>query len=295
VSATAELRELLEVAVEIAWRAGRSTMAHYQAGVRADAKADGSPVTVADRDAERLARSLIAERFPGDGILGEEQGETGAGSARRWVIDPIDGTRTFVRGVPFFGFLLGLLDGGEPVLGVAYFPALGETLAAARGCGCWWNGNRATVSPVGSLEEALVVTTDVAGIESHGRADGWDRLRRRARMVRTWGDCYGYALVATGRAEAMLDPVVAPWDVLPFVPILAEAGGVLTDWPLPAIAPQAGGGATAGDVSPGAPWAGDTSAVERALTSPAFGSPVGSAVATNAALDREVRSLLVGP
>jgi histidinol-phosphatase len=264
-----ELRELLEFAVALSWRAGRSTLAHYQSGIAADAKADGSPVTAADREAERLARETLAERYPADGILGEEQGETGTDAARRWVIDPIDGTRTFVRGVPFYGFLLGLLEGEEPVLGVAYFPALGETLAAARGCGCWWNGQRAAVSRVDRLEEALLLTTDVEAIERRGddRSAGWERLRRHARMVRTWGDCYGYALVATGRAEVMLDPVVAPWDILPFVPILAEAGGVLTSWPAAADTV----GAAAG------------------------GPPVGSAAATNAALGSAVRSLLVPP
>ena len=261
----AELRELLEFAVAVSWRAGRSTLAHYQSGIAADAKADGSPVTIADREAERLARELLAERFPADGILGEEHGETGTGAVRRWVIDPIDGTRTFVRGVPFYGFLLGLLEGEEPVLGVAYFPALGETIAAARGCGCWWNGQRVAVSRVDRLDEALLLTTDVEAIELRGddRTAGWERLRRRARMVRTWGDCYAYAMVATGRAEVALDPVVAPWDILPFVPILTEAGGVLTSWPGTADAGAAGGG-----------------------------PPVGSAVATNAALGSAVRSLL---
>jgi histidinol-phosphatase len=261
-----DLRGLLEAAVDIAWRAGRSTLDCYQAAPEVEAKADGSPVTVADRNAERIARELIAARFPADGILGEEQGETGAGAARQWVLDPIDGTRTFVRGVPFFGFLLGLVVAGDPVLGVAYFPALGETLAAARGCGCWWNGNRAKVSSVARLDEALVAITDVENAERLGRGAAWDRLRRRAGLARTWGDCYGYALVATGRAEVMLDPVLAPWDILPFVPILAEAGGVLTSWPASGpMEPAAVGGASV---------------------------PAGSAVATNLALDGEVRALL---
>ena len=266
------LGELLAFAVEVAHRAGRSTLAHYQSGVRAEAKADGSPVTVADREAERLARELIAARFPGDGIAGEEHGESGVTAPRQWVVDPIDGTRTFVRGVPFFGFLLGLLDAGEPVVGVAYFPALGETVAAARGCGCWWNGNRAAVSEVARVEDALVLTTDVEGAERRGRGPSWDRLRRRAGLARTWGDCYGYALVATGRAEVMLDPVVAPWDILPFVPILREAGGVLTPWPADAGEPAPPGSA-------GQP----------------AGAPLDSAAATNAALGDEVRRILAGP
>jgi histidinol-phosphatase len=259
---TDELRELLDFAVGVAWRAGRSTLAHYQVGIAPDTKADGSPVTIADKEAERLARELILARFPDDGLVGEEHGEQRGTSGRSWILDPIDGTRTFVRGVPFYGLLLGVLEGDEPVAGVCYLPALGETVAAATGCGCWWNGRRCAVSQIDRLDEALIVTTDVEASERHGLGAGWDRLRKRSKMVRTWSDCYGYALVATGRAEAVMDPVVAPWDIVPFVPIFAEAGGELTTWP------RSG--------------------------SPAVAPPVGSALGTNAALAAEVRAVLVG-
>jgi len=224
------LRNLLEFAVEVAWRAGRVTLAHFQTGIAAEAKADASPVTVADREAERLARELIEARFPQDGILGEEFGATRPDAARRWILDPIDGTRSFVRGVPFYGVMLALEEGGEAVLGVLHFPALGETVYAARGEGCWWDGRRARVSAVDRLEDAVVLTTDVENIEARGFGAGWERLRRRVSFVRTWGDCYGHALVATGRAEAMLDPILSPWDAAALRPIVEEAGGVYTDW-----------------------------------------------------------------
>ncbi|MGH7507449.1 MAG: histidinol-phosphatase [Longimicrobiales bacterium] len=224
------LRDLLEFATEVAWRAGRVTLAHYQTGVVAETKPDASPVTVADRAAERLARDLIETRFPHDGMVGEELGTVRPGADRRWIIDPIDGTRSYARGVPLYGVLVALEDEGDAVVGVIHFPALGETVSAAHGLGCWWNGRRALVSETMRLDDALVVTTDAERIENEGRARGWNRLRARAGTCRTWGDCYGYALVATGRAEAMLDPIVSIWDTAAIAPIITEAGGIITDW-----------------------------------------------------------------
>jgi len=150
----------LEFAIDAAWRAGRATLPHFQTGVLAEAKADLSPVTVADRAAETLCRALIEARYPYDGILGEEHGARRPGARRRWVIDPIDGTRAFVHGVPLYSVLLALEEEGEPVLGVIHFPALGETVWAARGEGCWWDGRRALVSQVDRLEEATVLTSE---------------------------------------------------------------------------------------------------------------------------------------
>ncbi len=224
------LRHVLDFAVEVAWRAGRATLAHYQTGIAAEAKPDASPVTVADREAERLVRELVEARYPEDGILGEELGEARPGARRRWIVDPIDGTRTFLRGVPFYGVLLALEEAGAAVVGVLHFPALGETVWAARGEGCWWDGRRSRVSPTARLEEALVVTTDAESVERLKAADGWGALRRGAGLTRTWGDCYGYALVATGRAEAMLDPELSAWDAAAARVVVEEAGGVFTDW-----------------------------------------------------------------
>jgi histidinol-phosphatase len=254
-----EIRDLLDFAVDVAWRGGRATLAHYQTGIAAELKSDASPVTAADRAAERVMRELIERHYAHDAILGEEEGATRTGAERRWILDPIDGTRTFLRGVPFYGVLVAVEAADEPVLGVMHFPALGETVYAARGLGCWWNGRRARVSDVTKLEHALVVTTDVENIERCRDRRSWDQLRAHASLCRTWGDCYGYALVATGRAEAMLDPVVAIWDTAPLAPIIEEAGGVLTDWN--GIRGQRGG----------------------------------SAVATNAALAQQVRRLIGNP
>jgi histidinol phosphatase-like enzyme (inositol monophosphatase family) len=223
-------RSLLEFAVEVAWRAGRVTLAHFQTGMAAETKPDASPVTAADRAAEQLARELIAHRFPADGIIGEEFGEVRPGAERRWILDPIDGTTAFLHGVPFYGVLIALEDDNDAVLGVAHFPALDETLYAALGEGCWWNGRRAAVSETALLEQALVLTSSYENIERQNVGAGWDRVRTRAGLARTWGDCYGHALVATGRAEAMFDPIMSIWDAAALRPIVEEAGGTFTDW-----------------------------------------------------------------
>ena len=220
----------LEFAVDVARRAGRVTLRYFREGVRAEWKADATPVTEADREAERLCRQLIGERFPEDGVLGEEFGDDRPDAQRRWIVDPIDGTRSFVRGVPLYGVLLALEVGGDARVGVIHFPALEETVAAGRGLGCWWNDARCRVSTVDRLEEALLLCTDAESLTAEGHGPEWAALAERAEMTRTWGDCYGHALVATGRAEAMVDPILADWDAAPLLPIVLEAGGHFTDW-----------------------------------------------------------------
>lgn len=221
---------LLDFAVETAWQAGRVTMRYFRTGTEVFTKEDLSPVTAADREAEQLMRERIARQFPQDGVLGEEFGEQNPGAGRRWILDPIDGTKSFVRGVPLFGVLLALEEDGEAVLGVLHFPALAETVWAARGAGCWFNGERARVSDTARVAEALVCATDAEYLQQRGRRRAWDQLRSGALLARTWGDCYGYALVATGRAEVMVDPDLAPWDSAALKPVIQEAGGVFTDW-----------------------------------------------------------------
>lgn len=228
--ADTSLNVALEFAVELAERAGEVALELYGSRLDPDRKADATPVTRADRDAERLCRERIQARFPADGILGEEFEELPSGSGRRWVLDPIDGTKSFVHGVPLFGVLVALEEDAESVLGVVHFPALGETVAAARGEGCFWNGGRCRVSDTEDLSRSLVLTTDIEHLDEEARGDAWRRLAGRAGLTRTWGDCYGHALVATGRAEAMVEPVLARWDAAPLLPILEEAGGVFTDW-----------------------------------------------------------------
>ena len=224
-----ERSEFLEFAIDAAWRAGRQTLAHYQTGVAVQRKVDRSLVTIADRNAEQLLRDLITARYPTHTVVGEEFGQSDRQSSHRWVIDPIDGTNTFVRGVPFYGVLVALEIDGVPVVGVAYFPALDEMISAADGLGCRWNGRRARVSAVTALEEACIAYTDSRGLRERLNGE-WDALQGLSALQRGWGDCYGHCLVATGRADIMLDPRMNPWDCAALIPILQEAGGRFTDW-----------------------------------------------------------------
>jgi histidinol-phosphatase len=223
------LSEYLDFAMEAAWQAGRQTLAHYQTGVAVQRKLDRSLVTIADRDAEKLLRDLITRRYPDHSIVGEEFGADDRDAQARWVIDPIDGTNTFVRGVPFYGVLVALEIAREPVVGVAYFPALDEMIAAARGLGCRCNGRRARVSSVTSLADACIAYTDGRNVRAR-LGETWDALQDTTALQRSWGDCYGHCLVATGRADVMLDPRMNPWDCAALIPILEEAGGRFTDW-----------------------------------------------------------------
>jgi len=224
------LDERVAPAAELARITGTVALRHYRTRLTVETKADGSPVTVADRAAETAARAWVQSRFPQDGVLGEELGEERPGAARRWVIDPIDGTKSFVRGAPLWGSLVALCEGDRVLAGAAYFPAVDELLAAAPGAGCWWNGSRCHVSSVDTLPDATVLTTDERFPDRPERAAGWRALARSASVSRSWGDCFGYLLVATGRAEAMCDGTLSIWDAAALQPIIEEAGGVFTDW-----------------------------------------------------------------
>jgi histidinol-phosphatase len=226
----ASLDELLDVALSVAREAGEVTLRYFQKNLAVETKADLSPVTIADRESERVLRQWIEQRFPDHGILGEEFGAVRDDAAYRWMLDPIDGTLSFIRGVPLYGVMVGLEHAGEPELGVVHFPALGETIWARRGGGAWWNGRRAKVSEAPRLADATLVTTDLGGFAAAGFDVAYQRLRAAVKLERTWGDCYGHMLVATGRAEVMMDPILEKWDACALLPILEEAGGRFTDW-----------------------------------------------------------------
>lgn len=215
---------------ELARLAGDVALRHYRSRLAVETKADGSPVTAADRAAEQAARDWIHRFFPEDGILGEEFGTERPDSRRRWVLDPIDGTRSFVRGAPLWGSLVALCEGNQVLAGAAYFPAIDELIAAAPDAGCWWNGSRCAVSSVNAIGAATVLTTDERFRERPERRAGWERLASAAGLSRSWGDCFGYLLVATGRAEVMCDPILSPWDAAALYPIIREAGGSFSDW-----------------------------------------------------------------
>jgi histidinol-phosphatase len=226
-----DIDNLLDFTVRIAEEAGEITVRHFgRAAV--EYKGDGSEITAADHAAEEYLRSAILEVFPEDGIVGEEGIDVPTRTGKRWIIDPIDGTRSFGAGVPLYGVLITLEDDGEMVLGCCRFPALGDTLVAAIGGGAWFNGAPARVSACDDLAQARLVTSGLEYWRNWAPPEGnngWARLVNHARFTRTWGDSYGYALVATGRAEIMADPACgALWDYAPMVPILGEAGGSFT-------------------------------------------------------------------
>jgi len=225
------LQPYLDFATDLAYRAGRITLGYFNVGVRPDYKADDTPVTAADRAAETFIRGELEKAYPGHAILGEEFGENAAqGSAMRWIVDPIDGTKSFMRGVPLYGVLIGLEIEGIVRVGAAYFPGTDEMLSAADGEGAWWNGRRAHVSQEANLDRAWVCYTNVRNMAKYGRAGAWERINTSAYASRGWSDAYGYLAVATGRAEVMLDPIMATWDCGPFPVIFREAGGYFGSW-----------------------------------------------------------------
>ncbi len=231
-----DIADRLELARKAAREAGEITLGHFRRhDLEVQRKADDSPVTAADRQAEEHLRERIAAAFPDDAILGEELPDRPGTSGFRWILDPIDGTKSFIHGVPLYGTLVGVEHGGESVIGVDLIPALDECVYAGKGQGAWyvWGDRppvRAGVSRCARLAEGLFLTSEVVNFDNTGRRAAYDRLQAAARLTRTWGDCYGYLLLATGRAELMVDPIMELWDAAALLPILEEAGGTFTDW-----------------------------------------------------------------
>ena len=232
----AQLKDRLDLANRVALEAQTLILKLYQnEDLSIDLKQDASPVTEADKGAEMLIRNQLAEHFPDDGILGEEFGTKESQNGFRWILDPIDGTKPFVHGVPLFGTLIGVEFEGRVVIGVARFPALNEVVYAAEGQGTWWQiGNaaprRVTVSKTQDLSRAVFCFTEPQRFKKIGRPEVLEHLMSTCCMSRGWGDCYGHILVATGRADVMIDPELSAWDAAALVPIVREAGGSWLDW-----------------------------------------------------------------
>lgn len=225
------LQPYLNFARQLAYRAGRITLSHYNKGIQHALKDDESPVTAADQATEEFIRGEIEKNYPDHAIMGEEFGEkAGEKHPFRWIVDPIDGTKSFMKGVPFYSVLIALEFEGVSRVGAVCFPALDEILYAADGLGCWWNGRRTRVSEVHDLKQAVFAYTSWSGFRTTKRLEALERFHKECFFGRGWGDAYGYHMVATGRAEIMLDPTIAIWDVAPFAPILREAGGYFGSW-----------------------------------------------------------------
>ncbi len=225
----------LGLAVELAEVAGNSTLDFFQTDRYAvERKGDNSPVTVADQTAEKLVRERLANAFPQDGILGEEYGTQSGSSEFEWIVDPIDGTKSFIGGVPIYSTLLALVHKGQVLAGAIYIPPLREMIFAVHQRGAWWSvgdkkAERAQVS-TRTLEQGMFVTTQFDSFAKRGSAAGLAALEKAAYVTRTWGDGYGYLLVATGRAEVMVDPIANPWDLAAVQIVIDEAGGRFSSW-----------------------------------------------------------------
>lgn len=193
-----------------------------------ETKSDATPVTAADRGAEAVLRQLINTKFPTHGIVGEEHGSENPDAEFVWVLDPIDGTKSFITAVPLWGTLIALLHQGQPVLGCIHQPILGQ-LMLGDGRTTTLNGRPVHTRRTTQLGDSTFLTSDPSNFRQRMGA-GTDALLARARLVRTWGDCYGYLLVAAGLADVMIDPIMNPWDIAALVPIIRGAGGAITDW-----------------------------------------------------------------
>lgn len=233
------LTEFIEFASDLAARSGEVVARYFGVeDLAVETKPDASPVTRADRRAEEVMRDLIRARYPDHGIVGEEFGSEAPDSELVWWLDPIDGTISFTAGSPLFGTLIALTREGEPVLGVIHQPVVGQLVIGTL-AGTTLNGRPVRVRDTADLGRATLLTTDLDLIAEHQDEEAFSALIERTGRFRTWGDCYGYLLVASGRADIMTDPIMNAWDLLPLVPIIRGAGGVISTW--------SGGDAVGGD------------------------------------------------
>lgn len=224
-----EYANLLEIARRAALVAGEVIMPLYNSGTSVELKADRTPVTIADKNAELAIREFLGRECPSHGILGEEFGESPGDGRHRWILDPIDGTKSFIHHVPLFGTLIALERDGVPVVGVIACHAVNETVSAAAGLGAYLNGERCSVSTTAELKDATISMTSVSRMLK-GQSEGVAKLAASCGLARAWGDCYGYLMVATGRADVMIDPIMNIWDAAALYPVITEAGGGFSTW-----------------------------------------------------------------
>lgn len=217
--------EILEEATEIVERGSRIALSYFRQALLIETKTDHSPVTIADKKTEEALRTDLMRAFPDHGIVGEEFGEEFPDRDYVWTIDPIDGTRSFIRGIPLFGTLVSLLERGEPVVGIAVLPALDETYISAKGLGAFCDGHPLHVSNTQSLDQAFVCCGDSNAFEAAGKSAYQEALIQRSELVRGYSDCFGHLLVLRGAVDAMVDPLVSIWDIAPLISLTTEAGG----------------------------------------------------------------------
>ncbi len=224
-----DIKELLQAAIEIATIGGKHTLKYFKKDFEVISKADDSPVTIADRETEQIIRAEILKRYPDHGIIGEEYGRTNEDSNIQWVLDPIDGTKSFIHGVPFYTTLIGIMIDNEPVVGIINAPALDELCAAGIGLGATLNGKPCHVRDTSELKDSTLLVTEIKRFQDCGMEPQFQELMAKTKLHRTWGDAYGHMMVAIGRADVMFDPVLNIWDAAALLPVLKESGGVFSD------------------------------------------------------------------
>lgn len=227
---TINLEGFHQFAVDLAYKAGKHTLEYFNKSVQIDRKSDKSPVTVADRETEALMREAISKSFPDHNIIGEEFDNKETDSDFTWILDPIDGTRSFIHGIPLYTTLIGLTFKGQPISGVIYAPATNEMVEAGSGLGCRFNGSSTTVSGCSSLAESTYCTTDAGLYRDVGLMEVHEKIEERVLLHRTWGDAYGHLKVASGQIDIMVDPILNIWDAAALLPIISEAGGAFVDF-----------------------------------------------------------------
>ncbi len=221
--------DLIKFSKQLADASAAIIRQYFRSGYAVELKADASPVTIADRGAEAIMRQMIMKEFPDHGILGEELGRHQPDAEYQWVLDPIDGTKSFVSHSYLFGTLIALLKHGKPILGVINHPLLNDFLVGD-GQQTWLNGQRVSVRPCTRIEDAILTTTSHWNVFNHQNGPAFETLSRRVQRYNNWGDCHGYYLVAVGGADIMTDPILNDWDLMALIPIIEGAGGVITDW-----------------------------------------------------------------
>lgn len=224
-----DIQELLDAAIEIANIGGKHTLKYFKKDFEVISKEDDSPVTIADRETEQIIREEILKRYPDHGIIGEEFGKTNEESNIQWVLDPIDGTKSFIHGVPFYTTLIGIMIDNKPVVGVINAPALDELCAAGIGLGATFNGKACNVGDTAELKDSAFLVTEIRRFQECGMEAQFQELMAKTKLHRTWGDAYGHMMVAIGRAEIMFDPILNIWDAAALLPILRESGGIFSD------------------------------------------------------------------
>lgn len=224
------MKSLIQFAKLLAFQSQKLILPYFHKKIKIESKSDLSPVTIADKNAEKLMRKLISSKYPDHGIIGEEFGNVNTDNEFVWVLDPIDGTKSFICGVPLFGTLIALLKNNEPIIGIINLPALNELYVGAIGIHTTLNNKKISVSKKTELNESTLVCTDHLDVIKKQNEKKFLKLANSVKLYRNWGDCYMYALLARGAVDIAIDPVMNFWDIQALIPIIKGAGGVITDY-----------------------------------------------------------------